>query len=210
MDINETENTGFGGSEEPVGGPGAAPAAKSGKEKPGMVDEIIEWVKSIVIALILALIIKSFFIQAYMIPTGSMEPTIIPRDRVFGNRFVYRLHEPKHGDIIAFRPPDVVAESEHGKITSFLKRVVAVGGDTIAVKDGKVILNGVPLDEPYIKAPPRRDYPMRKIPKGYLFMMGDNRNNSLDSRIWGLLPEKNIQAKAFFRFWPPGRIGILR
>lgn len=210
MDDKEMDTNAIEGP-EPVTGIDDTGAPKEKREqKGGLVDEVIEWAKSIVIALMLALIIKSFFVQAYMIPTSSMEPTIMPRDRVFGNRFVYRLKHPQHGDIIAFEPPDILKESGRGKATSLLKRVVAVGGDTVAVRDGILYLNGIPLDEPYIKAMPRKDYPLRRIPEGYLFMMGDNRNNSLDSRVWGLLPEENIQAKAFFRFWPPARIGVVR
>lgn len=195
--------------------------------------ETKEWVKSIVIALVLALVLKAYVVQAYMIPTGSMEPTIMPRDRLFGNRFIYHFRDPKPGDIIAFIPPESVTGNvdilmrrardardrafphlRRGaggeRVVSYLKRVVAVGGDTVAVHGGRVYLNGVPLDEPYIREELNYEYPPVKVPEGKIFVLGDNRCNSHDSHVWGFLPRKNIQAKAFFRFWPPGRIGVVR
>jgi signal peptidase I len=196
-----------------------------------VISETKEWVKSIVIALVLALILKAYVVQAYMIPTGSMEPTIMPRDRVFGNRFIYHFRDPKPGDIIAFIPPKSVTQgsfnmppdeqpkgilrflngegsSQH--VTSYLKRVIATGGSTVEVREGRVLLNGVPLDEPYIQEEPNYEYPLTKVPKDMIFVLGDNRCNSHDSHVWGFLPKKNIQAKTFFRFWPPGRIGVVR
>lgn len=169
--------------------------------------EVKDWGRSIIIAVALALVIKATIVQAYMIPTGSMKPTIMEGDRVFGNRFIYHFQHPHRGDIIAFKPPEGVGD---GKIP-FLKRVVAVAGDTVEIHEGRVIINGVTLDEPYIKNHSYNDFEPLRIPKGYLFVLGDNRANSYDSSKWPtpFLPEKNIQAKAFFRFWPVNRIGSL-
>ncbi|HOX28844.1 MAG TPA: signal peptidase I [bacterium] len=185
------------------------------------ISETKEWIKSIVIALVLALVLKSVVVQSYMIPTGSMEPTIMPYDRVFGNRFIYRLHDPAPGDIISFRPPPAAVnsleylyaqDSQRGntKVIPYLKRVIAVAGDTVRVHDGKVYRNNIPLDEPYIMEKPNYEFPTVRVPKDMVFVMGDNRCNSHDSHIWGFLPKRNIQAKAFFRFWPVKRIGVLR
>jgi signal peptidase I len=92
---------------------------------------------------------------------------------------------------------------------ALIKRVVALGGERIAVRDGKVYVNGIALTEPYIAAPPSYTMPERRIPDGSVFMMGDNRNNSLDSHIWGPLPVKNVIGHAVFRFWPLDRLGLL-
>ncbi len=193
-------------------------------------EEAWDWAKSIAVALVLALLIKTFLVQAYVIPTGSMEPTIEPGDRVFGSRITYRLSAPARGDIIAFIPPPEVRRTMQplapGTLStrfnknkdfdySYLKRAVAVEGDAVGVFGGKIFLNGKPLDEPYLKnglrvCPNYDDFPIRTVPEGMLLALGDNRCNSHDGHKWGFLPKKDVQAKAFFRFWPPGRIGILR
>lgn len=170
--------------------------------------EMWEWAKSIVSALLLALVLRATVVQAYVIPTGSMEPTIIPKDRVFGNRFIYRFREPERGDIIAFKPPENIFVEKTSD--SLLKRVVGVEGDVIRVHNHKLWVNGKSMEEPYIMAPPVYEFPPTKVPQGMVFVMGDNRNDSYDSHMWGPLPRKNIQAKAFFRFWPLNRIGILK
>ncbi len=190
-------------------------AAAGTPKRPGKTDavmrEVLDWAKSIGAALVLALVLKAVVIQAYVIPTGSMEPTIMPRDRVFGNRFIYHFQKPRPGDIIAFVPPDkALWMANMKKGTSFLKRVIAVEGDSLYISDGIVFLNGKPLDEPYEKEPPMDDFDKVVVPAGKVFVMGDNRNNSLDSRRWEFLPVESIQARAFFRFWPPNRMGALR
>jgi signal peptidase I len=193
-------------------------------------EEAWDWAKSVAVALALALLIKTFLVQAYVIPTGSMEPTIEPGDRVFGSRITYRFDAPQRGDIIAFIPPPEVRRSMQplapGTLASrfnkdkeydysYLKRAIAVEGDAVGVFGGRVFLNGKPLDEPYLKnglraCPYYDDFPIRIVPEGMLLALGDNRCNSHDGHKWGFLPKKNVQAKAFFRFWPPGRIGAVR
>ncbi|MFA6450340.1 MAG: signal peptidase I [bacterium] len=183
------------------------------------VNEIKEWIKSIAIALGLALLLKAYVVQSYMIPTPSMVPTIMPKDRVFGNRFIYRFRDPRPGDVIAFKPPFASAETEKSvfsrfggsdRVIPYLKRVIAVGGDTVEVRNRTVYINNIPLDEPYIYEKPNYDYPTVTVPRDDLFVMGDNRCNSHDSHVWGFLPKENVQAKAFFRFWPLHRIGVVR
>ena len=193
------------GLEEPEENIETQPAAPPQRSR--VVAEIIDWTRSILIAVALALIIKATVVQAYMIPTGSMMPTIMPKDRVFGNRFIYHFRHPERGDIIAFKPPPDVSD---GKIP-FLKRVIAVDGDLIEIHEGAVSVNGKKLTEPYVKNHDFQDLPPTRVPDGMLFVMGDNRINSYDSSKWPdpFLPEKNVQAKAFFRFWPPDRIGTL-
>jgi len=211
---NQLENAGMNGNEktelpDEVGTETAqmqAPGGKSMKQR--VISETIEWVKSIVVALVLALILKATVVQAYVIPTPSMVPTVQPGDRIFGLRFVYWFRDPKVGDIIAFKPPP--AATTERRTPSFLKRVIATEGDVIEVHDGKVYLNGKSLVEPYIAEPPMYEMPAERVPKGMLFVLGDNRNNSFDSHRWQFLPRRNVQAKAVFRFWPPRRIGLVR
>jgi signal peptidase I len=184
--------------------PGAQPAAPGPGGNP-VVAEILDWARSILIAVVLAFIIKATVIQAYVIPTGSMKPTIMEQDRVFGNRFIYKFQTPHRGDIIAFRPPPGVSQDN----IPFLKRVIAVEGDTIEIRQGEVYLNGNHDPEPFVKNHSLETLPIMTVPKGQLFVMGDNRTSSFDSRNWSFLPARNVQAKAFFRFWPPGRVGSL-
>jgi signal peptidase I len=184
--------------------------------------ELKEWVKSIVIAMVLAMVLKSTVIASYMVPTGSMEPTIVPQDRMFGNRFVYYLRKPARGDIVSFTPPASATGSSQQEtlpgrlhvpgfgVIPYLKRVIGVEGDIARVTQGRVYINGKAMSEPYIKQPPCYELPPVKVPKDEIFVLGDNRCNSHDSHIWGFLPVKNVQAKVFFRFWPITHIGMLR
>jgi len=178
------------------------------------VEEIFDWGKSIAIAVVLAVVMKATVVQSYVIPTESMVPTIMPSDRVFGNRFIYRFHGPQRGDIIAFIPPEAARERQDprektGRIIPYMKRVIALEGDTVEVRRGVVFVNGKPLEEPYVEAPPLYEMRPVKVPAGKIFVLGDNRANSYDSHIWGFVPVENIQAKAFLRYWPPGRAGLL-
>ena len=198
----------YGPEPDGAGSAGMDPAPPAAPRDNPVVAEALDWARSILIAVVLAFIIKATIVQAYMIPTGSMKPTIMEGDRVFGNRFVYHIHKPERGDIIAFKPPDGVSENK----IPFLKRVIAVEGDTLEVRDGFVYVNGKITDEPYVISHALDDdFGPVTVPEGNLFVMGDNRGNSYDSRLWRdhFLPAKNVQAKAFFRFWPPGRVGSL-
>ena len=142
--------------------------------------------------------------EAFWIPSGSMIPTLEIGDRVFVNKFIYRFTEPDRGDIIVFQSvdnPDV----------ELIKRVVGLPGDKIAEKNGKIFVNGKLQKEPYTnkELPDRSSFAKSTVPKNHVFVMGDNRANSADSRYFGPLPEKNIEGEAFLRFWPPDRIGLV-
>ena len=148
--------------------------------------------------------VRPFVMEAFWIPSGSMIPTLEIGDRVLVNKFIYRFTEPNRGDIIVFESVDNPDED-------LIKRVVALPGDTIAVRRGHLILNGERQKEPYLNKnlPDRSFYAKTPVPKGHVFVMGDNRGNSADSRVFGPLPRKNIEGEAFLRFWPPHRIGLL-
>jgi len=174
--------------------------------KEAAVETMKEYGKSILIALILSFGIRVAIVEAYHIPTGSMIPTIMEHDRIMSNKFIYRFSEPRPGDVVVFTPPSSVRTDT----PRFVKRLIGVEGDWIEVKDGVVYLNGNRLSEPYINETPDYTLPLTRVPKGSVFVLGDNRRNSFDSHAWGFLPRKNIFAKAMFCYWPLSRIGVVR
>ena len=149
-------------------------------------------------------VVRPFIVAAYWVPTESMVPTLLVGDRVFANKFIYRFAEPERGDIVVFE------DVESGE-DDLIKRVVAVAGDRVRVNAGVLKVDGEFQEEPYVKPqfPDGNIYGPEKVPEGYVFVMGDNRGNSADSRVFGLLPIENIEGEAFVRFWPPSRIGLL-
>jgi signal peptidase I len=165
---------------------------------------LYDWVKTILLAIILALFVRTTIVGAYFVPTGSMKPTIGIGDRLLGVKFLYWLAEPEHGDIVVFEPPP----SAHSDVPRYVKRVVAVEGDIVEVNHGTLYVNGEPVDEPYASPPMYRMQPTQ-VPEGSLFVLGDNRNNSADGHVWGFLPKQNVEAKIVFRFWPLTRVGTL-
>ncbi|HOC92299.1 MAG TPA: signal peptidase I [bacterium] len=185
--------------------------------KPTPKQYVRDLLQAIVLAFIVAFgIIRPFILQTYVIPSSSMEPTIYIGDRVVGFMFTYRFREPQRGEIIVFNqdgertPRPIPIPFLKDPKTNFIKRVVAVGGDTIEVRDLTVYVNHMPINEPYIKAPPLYNMAAVKVPEGHVFLMGDNRNNSNDSHVWGPLPLKNVRSKGWARFWPLDRIKILK
>ena len=166
------------------------------------------------------LLIKAFVVNPYRIPSSSMEPTLHCarpglgcearfNDRVIANRFIYHFRQPHRRDIVVFSPPSIVAQ-ECGAGGTYVKRVIGLPGETIAVQNGIVFINGTKLDEPYIK-PDRRggpDYARKKLGPGEYFMMGDNRRMSCDSRVWGPIHRDAMVGPVFFVYWPPNRIGF--
>ena len=188
-----------------------------------------DMLQSLIIAFVVAMgIIRPFFLQTFYIPSGSMIATYYEGDRLLGSIISYRIHEPERGDIVIFRS----TKKEDDRIynfglfkytshTNYIKRLIAKGGDTVEIKDGVTYVNGKALKEPYLHLDPDRgpvrDFPKTKVPKGHLFFMGDNRNNSSDSRYsnkdpdpmrrgLGFVPVKNVVAKAWFQFWPLNRM----
>ncbi len=179
-----------------------ATAPTKGRSRP--LRWVIEVVVIVAAAFVLALLVQQFIVKPFAIPSPSMEPTLVEGDRVLVNRLVYHFHPPRRGDIIVFHPP--------GKPGSdpFIKRVVVVAGDTVSVHDGALYLNGELQDEPYVKEYPNEgDYPETTIQPGYVWAMGDNRNNSGDSRVFGPVPLEAIMGEAFAIYWPLGHFGGL-
>lgn len=170
----------------------------------GLVSNILELLLLVLIAFALAWLIKSFVVQPFFIPSASMEPTLIPRDHVLVNKFIYRFQEPEFGDIIVFAyPPDPDKD--------YIKRLIGVPGDRIRIENGVLHLNGEKVPEDYRQRPlEMADYPGDggevEVPEGHYFVMGDNRANSADSRVWGFLPEENIVGKAFVIYFPFDRL----
>jgi len=170
---------------------------------------VVETLDASIFAALLSLLIITFVVQAFYIPSGSMEPTLQVDDRILVSKFSYRLGAIERGDVIVFHYP-----LNPGK--DFVKRVVALGGETVELRDGVVLINGNPITELYPTALAGGDractssYGPQTIPEGQLFVLGDNRCNSEDSRFFGFVPVQNVVGKALFIYWPPQRLGLVR
>jgi len=182
-----------------------------------------EWVKPVLYALVIALFIRTFIAQPFKIPTSSMEPAFVPGDRIFVNKFIYgaklpftdirlpKIKEPERGDIIVFRSP-----VERKKF--LVKRLVGLPGDTVEIKNKRILINGELLREPSVfKDTPyynKGEYGERgkpvKVPPKFYYCLGDNSQNSVDSRYWGFAPAKNLAGKVFFIHWPIKRIRVVK
>lgn len=184
-----------------------------------IVREILE---VIVPALLLFLVLRTFVVEARYVPSPSMRPTIIEWDRFLVEKVSYYFREPRRGDIVVFHPTaqaSNLAKAEqlsHGErvvgLDDFIKRIIGLPGETIEITRGKVLINGTPLAEVYISPDRRPIYEFGPVTVGAneYFVLGDNRNQSWDSHYWGSVPRKNIVGRAFWRFWPLNRMGIMR
>ncbi|MCM8780876.1 MAG: signal peptidase I [Candidatus Omnitrophica bacterium] len=195
------------------------------KERQGYINNrsaVREWIESIVIAFILAMIIRTFVVQAFKIPTGSMRPTLMEGDIILVNKFIYgakipftdfrlpAVRQPERGDVIVFVYPQDPKKD-------FIKRLVAKEGETVEIRNGTLYINEQPLLDPifaqryyYNKGNFAGEGQKIKVPPGHYFVLGDNSASSQDSRYWGFVPERNILGKAIFIYWPPQRIRIIR
>ena len=156
----------------------------------------------LVIAFAVAMTVQATVAKPFEISTGSMNPTIMPSDRVLANRLVYRFRDVGRGDIVVFRPPLELHSS-----VPFVKRVVGVPGDTVEIRSGQVFVNGETF---FVEgaAVPRYAYGPVMVPVDSVFVLGDNRNNSVDSHVWGFLQEKSILGEVFMTYWPLGRLRV--
>jgi signal peptidase I len=178
-----------------------------------------ENIEAIVIAVVLALTIRTFIVQAFKIPSGSMEPTLLIGDHILVSKFIYgfsipyidekflQFKKPARGDVVVFIYP-----ADESK--DFIKRVIAVEGDTVEIRQKKIYLNGSPVADPHAHfadstiygghgaaAGPRDNFGPKTVPQGHIFVMGDNRDNSLDSRFWGFVDINKVRGKAFMIYW---------
>lgn len=167
----------------------------------------------IMVALVIGLswFLRSFIFQAYEIPSGSMEETIMTGDMIFSEKLSYTFGEPEPGDIVTFADPEIPSRT-------LIKRVIAKEGQTVDLVDGKVVVDGRELDEPYTDGKP--SYPLTTaygtsitypytVPKDEVWVMGDNRTNSQDSRYFGSIPVSSVTGKAVIRYWPLSSFGLL-
>ena len=181
-------------------------------DRPGA-QRVIEWLITIAAAVALALFIRAFVGEAYVVPTGSMLDTIQLDDRVWGDKLALKFRQPEQGEIVMFNSPT-------GDGYTLIKRVIATGGQTIDLVDGHVVVDGVTLDEPYTQGKESLPLPEQMpsiggieypytVPEGHVWLMGDNRTNSKDSRYFGAVPVSEVTAKAVLTFWPPADFGPL-
>ena len=182
-------------------------------------DTVVDWVVTITIAVAAVLAIKAWVVNPYRIPSSSMEPTLhcaAPEpgceagasDRVLANRFIYRFRDPSRGDIVVFRTPEQAVE-RCGAGGTFVKRLVGLPGDRLALQRGVLRINGEPVDEPYVNGgPPGPDFAERTLGPDEYFMMGDNRAQSCDSREWGPVTRADLIGPVFAVYWPLTRLGL--
>ena len=169
--------------------PPAASTKAKGRLKRSPQRNLVEWVVVVGGALLVAVVVKAFLLQAFYIPSPSMVPTLHVNDRVLVNKLSYKFHEVRRGDVIVFKSPQVVAEKD------LIKRVIGLPGDTVETRDGEIVVNDKVLDEPYLPKDVGTG-PMEKVtvPPGHYWMMGDNRGNSSDSRVFGPSPSRRSSA----------------
>jgi signal peptidase I len=178
--------------------------------------KFVEYAEAIIIAILIAFFIRTFIVQAFKIPSGSMKPTLLIGDHILVNKFIYgvkipfirknliSISEPKRGDVIVFIYPE-------DRSKDFIKRVIGVGGDTIEIRNKKIFLNGLPFQDThgvYVDdfiipgtIQPRDNFGPMTVPKDAVFTMGDNRDQSYDSRFWGVVDLKDVLGKAFIMYW---------
>jgi signal peptidase I len=210
------------GSEEPAGG------FTLSEPRPADEEERRSFLRELpilfIVALAVAIVLKTFVVQAFFIPSGSMEPTLEPGDRVLVQKVMYG---PDRGDVIVFSDPQGRPGPDRGIVggfvhwlsstlgierpehEDFIKRVIGLPGETVELRDGRLFVDGVRIREPYLKgAVDTRDYGPVRVPEGALFVLGDNRLNSNDSRFGlGFVPVDKVVGRAFAIVWPPSRVG---
>ena len=180
---------------EPVADAGAAASAAARASRRSIAWEYAE---ALIIAIVLAMVIRTFIVQAFKIPSGSMLQTLQVGDHILVSKFLYRFTSPARGDILVFKFPQ-------DETRDFIKRVIGLSGDTVELRGKTLLINGKPLEEPYAiyeSTNPFRDpFGPVTVPPGHLFMMGDNRDSSQDSRAWGFLDAEKVRGKAFVIYW---------
>ena len=207
-------------SSETAGADGAGEADAGEADaapRPQALRTLFEWLLVAVCALVLALLLQVFLVQAFSIPSKSMEPTLSVGDRLVVYKLGYRLHDIGRGDVVVFHNPQ--ESQEAGEL---IKRVVAVGGETFELRGGQVHIDGRPLEEPYLKAEgssfPKQPIPgclnapspeLCEVPEGKILVLGDHRQSSRDGRYFGPIDVDTVVGRAFMKYWPPNDLGGL-
>ena len=193
--------------DEPVSPAPPPEPTEPGPNRPGSSAATISWLRDLMVSVLIAAVVILFLYQPVRVEGTSMMPGLIDQERIFINKFAYRfgISDIQRGDTVVFWYP-----SDPSK--SFIKRIIGVPGDKVLVTDGRVFVNGVALDEPYVPGD-YRDHvstPQKVVPLGEYFVLGDHRSSSNDSRMWGTVPRRYIYGKASFVYWPLDRLGLLR
>ncbi|WP_233262251.1 signal peptidase I [Vitiosangium sp. GDMCC 1.1324] len=161
------------------------------------------------LTLLLALGVRGLVVEPRLIISDSMRPTLVSGDRLLMEKVSYRFHAPSTGDIVVFEPLPEADRRGTLHLEAHIKRVIGLPGQEVRVHEGRVLVDGQPLVEPYMAEAPGYEWGPARVPEDMLFVMGDNRNESSDSHVWGFLPRRNVLGRACLRFWPLGRAGGL-
>ncbi|MCP9790578.1 signal peptidase I [Vulcanococcus limneticus Candia 3F8] len=189
---------------------GAGPDGGGGAESKGLRGWLRHWLP-LLAWVALALLLRWVVVEPRWIPSGSMLPTLQLQDRVLVEKLRPRLHRPlPPGTIVVFHAPPALVAAGYDPQAALIKRVVAEPGDVVEVRDGQLIRNGTPVAEPWLSEAMDYSLPPLTVPEDGLMVLGDNRNASLDSHLWGPLPSREVIGTAVFRYWPLDRLGPIR
>ena len=161
----------------------------------------LDFLETIVVSLAVFALVYIFLFQPHQVDGHSMEPNFHNGEYILTDKVSYRLHAPSRGDVVVFHSPQ-------DERVDFIKRIIGLPGETVEIRGGKVYVNGMPLEEEFLRDSPSYVFEPTRVPQGNYFVLGDNRNNSSDSHVWGMVPEENIIGRAWVRYWPPDALGL--
>jgi signal peptidase I len=181
--------------------PAGRPADSSGQRPQSAAAGLRDLIGTLFVAVVLALVVRTFVVESYVVQGVSMLPTFVNGEHVLVNKLAYVFGPPRTGQVIVFHPPIP------GVTEDYIKRVIATGGETVAIRAGNVYVNGRRIAQPYVEFWDPSNYRQTRVPKGDVFVLGDNRPDSYDSRYFGMVPVRSITGQAVFAFWPLDRLG---